>query len=351
MKSGAGFLLRNLGGYIENGENGAYNFTALQNFLDDAPYEYTITVARQIAQSPTLPPQLQSRLPIRGVVRLRAGYLARPGNLSINYGFRYEYSGAPVNVGTQPDDLIVLGPGAHLPSKLLGAGFVQSSGHQALYEPIPAIGHRGWASPGRLGVICPSCFAGLTVFFTIGRTTIFGKQWKTIPLSPRALFISIPRPCSISISPRPACVFSGTLSPIRQYFLPTLFQPGLRNAMVQSAFTGLQSRMSQAVTIELNGLASRARDLLTRDIVNRAGAMINPDLPPISYQANQGFSNYAAATALAKFNLKHLQGQAAYTWSHSIDNEERSARGLQPGIHQRVSRRLTLRPLSVCPAV
>jgi hypothetical protein len=47
----------------------------------------------------------------------------------------------------------------------------------------------------------------------------------------------------------------------------------------------------------------------------------NPNLPPLAYRANQGFSNYASLVALARLHWHGFQGQIAYTWSHAIDNQ------------------------------
>jgi hypothetical protein len=55
--------------------------------------------------------------------------------------------------------------------------------------------------------------------------------------------------------------------------------------------------------------------------VNRPSGTQNPNLPLIDYRANQGSSNYYAFTAVLDGRIEHGQLHAAYTWSHSIDNQ------------------------------
>jgi hypothetical protein len=83
-------------------------------------------------------------------------------------------------------------------------------------------------------------------------------------------------------------------------------------------------------TLEVNGLGSLGRKLIATDIVNRqfslplsqtARGRFNPDLPDISYRANQGSSSYHALTALSRYRTQRGLFQLTYTWSHVIDNQ------------------------------
>jgi hypothetical protein len=47
----------------------------------------------------------------------------------------------------------------------------------------------------------------------------------------------------------------------------------------------------------------------------------NENLPDISWRSSQGLSDYYALNALARYRARTIQVQAAYTWSHSIDNQ------------------------------
>jgi hypothetical protein len=72
--------------------------------------------------------------------------------------------------------------------------------------------------------------------------------------------------------------------------------------------------------VEVNGTGALGRSLLTTDMLNR-GFADNPTLPVILYRANQGSSDYAGLQVLARYRTPEAQFQAAYTWSHSIDNQ------------------------------
>src|SRR6185436_3332347 len=87
-------------------------------------------------------------------------------------------------------------------------------------------------------------------------------------------------------------------------------------------------------TVEVNTLGALGRKLITTDSINRPfsvrpDSLSNPDgrlypaLPPISYRANQGASNYHALAATARYRFLHV----AYTWSHSIDNQSEPLAG------------------------
>jgi hypothetical protein len=331
MKFGAGLLARSLDGYLRNGANGSYAFQSLADFLQDNPFEYKITVARQNSQSTLTIPDFDRKYRYNDVFLFAQDSWRVNDHVAVNYGLRYEYFGAPVNVGLQKDNLILLGTGTNLPQKLMGAYFAPFPlGNQQLYGTDP----HDWAP--RFGISwlpwlkLPVLIRGA---YGIFYDRPFDNLWQTIQnnsvVSASAVLTSGSIPYLAMAQAGPSSFPS--LSILRESFQPTLFQPKLRDGMVQSAFTGIQSQVTPAVTVEFNALASRGRGLLTTDFINRDYSMpvtvtnlfgrLNPDLPPISYRANQGFSNYDALTALLQFNTKHLGGQIAYTWSHSIDNQ------------------------------
>ncbi len=113
-----------------------------------------------------------------------------------------------------------------------------------------------------------------------------------------------------------------------------LYQPGLRNGYAQNFFLGLQERLSQSVTFELNGLGSLGRRLITTDLINRPNSITapqpgqfnpfleyNPKLTEISYRGSQGMSDYAAMSMVVHYRRGRLLFQFAYTLSHAIDNQ------------------------------
>ena len=111
----------------------------------------------------------------------------------------------------------------------------------------------------------------------------------------------------------------------------TLVDPGLRNGRVQSYFAGTQQRLTDNLTLEVNGLGSYGRNLITTDIVNRpfstASGRYNPKLPDIAYRAGEGFSNYNALAAVLRYRTNRGMVQGTYTWSHTIDNQSDALTG------------------------
>jgi hypothetical protein len=89
---------------------------------------------------------------------------------------------------------------------------------------------------------------------------------------------------------------------------------------VQSFFLGVHEELSTGLSLEINGTGSLGRKLITTDVLNRGFTEI-PSLGQILYRANQGDSDYAALGAVLRYRTGAAQFQAAYTWSHSIDNQ------------------------------
>jgi hypothetical protein len=72
-------------------------------------------------------------------------------------------------------------------------------------------------------------------------------------------------------------------------------------------------------------MASRGRQLITTDEINRSSPIgnpsINPSLGTLDYRANQGSSSYTGFEAVLRFERPSLTGQISYTLSHAIDNQ------------------------------
>jgi hypothetical protein len=104
----------------------------------------------------------------------------------------------------------------------------------------------------------------------------------------------------------------------------TFFQPGLRTPYVDSWFFSFEQSPTNALTIEANYTGSLGRKLLTTDTVNRVG---NSGPGPIQYRANQGTSSYNGLNAALRYRGAWADFEAAYTWSHAIDNQSEILRG------------------------
>jgi hypothetical protein len=118
----------------------------------------------------------------------------------------------------------------------------------------------------------------------------------------------------------------------------TMYQPGIRTPYVHSYFLGVQRQLTEAVAVEANTVGSFGRKLITTDVLNREFsnrpataqnrfARYNAALPDIYYRANQGGSSYNGLTAIVRYRMRRAQFQAAYTWSHTIDNQSKPLAG------------------------
>jgi hypothetical protein len=111
----------------------------------------------------------------------------------------------------------------------------------------------------------------------------------------------------------------------------TLFQGNLRNGYAENSFLGMEGRISEHFTVQVNGVSSLGRELLTSDIVNRPLSTAvsfsnlfgeaNPALPLLAYRANQGISDYYSGQAVIRYRAPNLQLNFSYTLSHAIDNQ------------------------------
>ncbi len=239
--------------------------------------------------------------------------------LTLNYGLRYENFGAPRGTGAVKDRLLQPGP----PGAQIAGATLQP---EAAGQPIYARDNRGWA--GRLGGSYALTADGHTLLR--GASGIFYDRpydnlWRNVSNNNFSVgqFVIATFPVNY-LAPAAQVLpqFAGQVanSPNFPFPLVTWIDARLRNAYVWSSFLGVQRELASHVTLEVNGLETLGRRLITTDVLNR-GSDTNEALPEISYLANQGASNYSALTALLRYHTSSMQFQAAYTWSHSIDNQ------------------------------
>jgi hypothetical protein len=248
--------------------------------------------------------------------------------LTLNYGIRYDRFGAPLNTGSTKDVLLTPGSGSSFPERLESIQIqAVSGGGQPLFAT-----DRGNLAP-RAGFAY--ALRGNTVLrgsYGIFYDRPFDNLWQMVSINHQVYQSwSVSGPLA-SYSPM-AAAERGDLQQTTGFHLPEMFQPGLRNPMIQSAYLGVQQKIDTGLTLELNAIASRGRRLWATDVVNRIYSIVPPsyfDNPSavndpgygnIDYIANQGSSGYQALTATVRFRGARLNGQASYSWSHSIDNQ------------------------------
>jgi hypothetical protein len=316
VKLGGGVLLRDIDGYLTYGRDGEFSFETIQQFALAAP-----TVGFAVSVDRTALPNLQIPSFDRQYTYnqfhffVQDTYRVTP-RLTLNYGLRYENFGAPQGTGAVKDRLLQPGPAG---AQIAGATLQP----EAAGQPIYARDNRGWA--GRLG--------GSYALTADGRTLLRGASgifydrpydnlWQNASNNNFSVGQFVIATFPVNYLAPAAQVLSQCAGQATDYTFPlvTWIDARLRNAYVWSSFLGVQRELASHVTLEVNGLETLGRRLITTDVLNR-GSNANEALPEISYVANQGSSNYSALTALLRYHTSSMQFQAAYTWSHSIDNQ------------------------------
>ncbi len=236
--------------------------------------------------------------------------------LVLNYGLRYESFGAPRTSG---DTLLELGPGQSFDERLRNAYF-QTVSDQTLWSPDRN------DFQGRLGISFSPRAGGNLVLragYGIFQDYPFDNLWQTVRNN------SLVMPNLLRLGPggynyltpldQQLAQFEG--QPIAIGFpSSTAIDPNLRNGYSQTFFAGGQWRVRRSVFAELNMTGTLGRKLITSDVVNREQA-VNSSLPEVTWRSSQGSSRYFGLQALARWTPPYGLLQAAYTWSHAIDNQ------------------------------
>jgi hypothetical protein len=322
LKGGAGVFGRAIDlslGYIDQG---SLYFTNLQNFAASQPSLLNVEID-QYASTPYAAPNPNRNYRYRQMYFFVQDSLRLARNLTLDYGVRYEHYGAPVNTGTVKDVLIQLGNGSDIESSLAGAAanLPGSAGDQRLFNVTPSV----W-SP-RAGIAWDVRGNGNTVLrasYGIFYDPQFDNLWENL-IQNRYGIANFKYDGPVAL---PASTNSLELAGRYQTATPVIpglvFQPTMKNASVQSAFAGVQQKLPAALSFEAYAMASRGRQLITTDSINRPSSdnsFINPKFGTLDYRANQGLSDYTGFSAVLRFQRPSLTGQISYTLSHSIDNQ------------------------------
>jgi hypothetical protein len=112
----------------------------------------------------------------------------------------------------------------------------------------------------------------------------------------------------------------------------TVVDDRLKSPIVHSVFLGLQRRLSDRLTIEINAVGTWGRELITTDLINREWTYplipimpgngryrVNPRFPDLDYRANQGHSAFRSFSATARWRTDRSSLYATYTVSRSTD--------------------------------
>jgi Carboxypeptidase regulatory-like domain/TonB-dependent Receptor Plug Domain len=339
ISAGAGVLFRFNQGYLTAGQGGEYLFSNIVNFAFDDPQYLSAGIDRTALQTSATPVQPDyNRTYFYPQTYLFAQDSYRVSSrLTLNFGIRYDNFGAPANTGAAKDALVQLGPGADFNARLASAALVQpASGHQQIF------GADNGDFAGRFGFSWDPFGKSKTVLrggYGIFYDAPFDNLWQNVRSNDVGLALYSVPPGGFNYLAPISTVLQGyaNQSPnLNSSGIPlTLIDPNLRNGYAQDSFLGVQQSIGGNLTFELNGTAALGRRLITTDIVNReytttdaaAQGRPNGSLPNVAWRSSQGDSDYTALSAIAKYKWRTLFVQAAYTWSHAIDNQSDPLQG------------------------
>lgn len=328
---GAGLLIRRNSGYLTAGRDGEYLFGNAIDFAQDRPYLFAASISRLSATA--VQPDFN-----RNYSYSRSYFFAQDSfrvsaRLTLNFGLRYEWFGSPSNTGGTKDVQVLLGAGSAFTTRLQNATLqLPGSGDEQIFGSdtgnwAPRLGF-SWDPFGKSKTLIRG---GYGIFYD----RPFDNLWQNVRNNGLLLpFYSLD-------DSRPTNYLEPVSSAVKRYpsigsSFPnlTLIDPKLRNGYSQTFFTGVQHEITENLNLEVNGSGALGRRLVTTDIVNReftvAGSPAgrpNSALPDVSWRSGQGVSDYYALSALLRYRGRTFQVQAAYTWSHSIDNQSDALTG------------------------
>lgn len=327
ITAGAGLLFRFNSGYLTAGRDGEYLFNGTGSFAEDLPYQFAAAINR-LSPTPQIPDYDRSYRYAQTYFFVQDSFRVSP-RLTLNYGLRYERFGAPVNTGAVKDDMLQLGTGGSFTALLASATVVApGSGNEQIFgadnnDWAPRFGF-SWDVFGKSKTLLRG---GFGIFYD----RPFDNLWQNVRNNNVLLqFYSVSAPTNYLVPVASALSSYSGQTPARDFPGLTLMDPNLKNGYSQSSFLGVQQQVRDNFTIEVNGTSALGRRLITTDIVNRAFTVPNPGtsairpneaLPDVSWRSSQGISDYYAFSALARYRVRSFLFQAAYTWSHSIDNQ------------------------------
>ena len=326
ITAGAGLLFRSSDGHLTAGRDGEYIYSGIGAFGQDSPSFLSVAINR--LGTPLTQPNYGRTFSYKQSFLFAQDTFKVTPRLTINYGLRYERFGGPSNTGATKDALVQMGSGPTLAAQLPGATLVSAasnSSQQLFGTDNGDFGVRVGASYDLTG-------SGHTVLrgaYGIFYDRPYDNLWENLRNNSIVLnTFTIPAASYPfdELTPLSAVLPKFAAQRINPGFPSlTLINPDLKNGRVHSYFAGVQHRFSDTLTMEVNGLGSYGRRLITTDIINRPlsvnGQPYNSSLPEISYRDSNGSSDYNALTALVRYRGSRGFFQSAYTWSHTIDTQ------------------------------
>ena len=324
LTAGAGALLRWSSSLLSFGRDGIYSFEDVTGFARNIPIDFQSTISGSALPSLEVPDfhRAYRNNQYYGFVQDSIKLTSR---LNINVGLRYESFGNLKNTGTQ-DAYILPGGGPTIVERIEGANLtLDPTQRQAPYLPD----RNNWAP--RFGITAaPSQQTVFRAAYGLFYDRPIDNLTENTRFNDLLLLLPISLPPNFNyLLPVSQVLKSAPINPANDSTqLPERLwvDRNLRTPYVQSWFAGMQRRVAQNVTAEVNYMGAVGRKLITTDLVNRLNSA-GPDLRykqslgDLLLRSNSGASSYEALTAVLRYRGKRSQAQVAYTWSHSLDNQ------------------------------
>lgn len=316
---GAGYLQRNLTGYLTPGRDGEVYFAGAGDFAADIPLLYrTSSSAAALPTVEALDYDRQYR--VREAFFFAQDTFRVSPRLTVNFGLRYVNFGSPANVGSTQDRMIRVGSGKTPAERVATAGFTTEG--RTLY----AGDGNNWEP--RLGISYDVTGSGVTILrggWGVFHDRVFDNLWQTARLNdvayPQFVF-GARAPVNYLAPPRSLLSQTELVAAVDPRV--TIFDSALRNGRAQVYFGGIRRALTRDLSLDVYTSGAVGSGLITTDLVNRrirpADSPVNPDLPVnLRFRSSQGKSDYRSLVASLQYRTRHASLGASYTWSHAID--------------------------------
>ena len=328
LRAGGGLITHRISGVLTDQDTARFNFSNLGAFAADSPNLIQVALDRNDPVTAALPSFNRRYSTTDWYAFVQDSY--RPWQrLTLDLGLRYDWFGAPVNIGANPDDLLSLPETGDVATRTQGAVLNRPSGSRPLY----AIRHNGLAvrsglaySLDRLGKTVIRAAAGVYT------DRPFDNLWQTIRNNDYLPLLS-----PLTAAPRNYADIVSVLQSLPSLQLRatsndlTTFSTRFSTPRVLNWMAGIQRSLGTRLLFEGDYLGSSSSSLVTTDRYNRqysvpstptnAGGRFAPNLGDILFRANQGSSQYSAFTALVRYRSRRLTSALSYTFSSSWDNQ------------------------------